>query len=130
MSINTKDIKKLWGLAAGRCSRPGCDEECIRFLADDPTVIGEMAHVIAKSPKGPRGVQQGGEDTYDNLILLCPNHHSEIDKAPAGTFPPDTLRDWKKQHEREVAAAFVSPVFSTTKEGRTALSLQRRSLIR
>src|ERR1019366_4311808 len=106
MSINSKDTKKLWGLAAGRCSRPGCDEECIRLLASNPTVIGEMAHVIAQSPKGPRGVQQGGEDTYENLILLCPTHHSEIDKAPAGTFPPGILLDWKKQHEAEVANAF------------------------
>jgi hypothetical protein len=113
MSITSKDIKKLWGLAAGRCSRPGCDEECIRFLAADPTVIGEMAHVIAQSPKGPRGVQHGGDDVYENLVLLCPTHHSEIDKAPAGTFPPDLLYAWKKEHEAEVATAFLSPRFSS-----------------
>ncbi|MFZ0817336.1 MAG: HNH endonuclease signature motif containing protein [Candidatus Sulfotelmatobacter sp.] len=116
MSISSKDIKKLWGLAAGRCSRPGCDDECIRFLAADPTVIGEMAHVIAQSPKGPTGVQQGGEDVYENLILLCPTHHSEVDKAPSGTFPPDVLYAWKKQHEAEVASAFLSPRFPSKKE--------------
>lgn len=27
MSIPEKDIKKLWGLAAGRCSCPGCEQE-------------------------------------------------------------------------------------------------------
>jgi hypothetical protein len=116
MSISSKDIKKLWGLAAGRCSRPGCDDECIRFLAADPTVIGEMAHVIAQSPKGPRGVQQGGEDVYENLVLLCPTHHSEVDKAPAGAFPRDVLYAWKKEHEAEVASAFLSPHFSSKKE--------------
>jgi hypothetical protein len=124
MSINSKDVKKLWGLAAGRCSRPGCDEECIRFLTADPTVIGEMAHIIAQSPKGPRGVNQGGDDVYENLILLCPTHHSEIDKAPAGTFPPELLRTWKKQHEVEVASSFLSPRFPTTNElGRYAKGL-------
>ena len=86
MSIKDKDVKTLWGLSAGRCSRPGCDEPCIRFLTDDPTVIGEMAHVIAKSPDGPRGVSDGGSDTYQNLILLCPTHHTEVDKAAPGTF--------------------------------------------
>ena len=78
MSISAKDVKKLWGLAAGRCSRPGCAEVCIKFLADDPTVIGEMAHVIAKSPAGPRGVVAGGED---NLAVKA---------APSGRW---TLRD-------------------------------------
>jgi hypothetical protein len=116
MGISSKDIKKLWGLAAGRCSRPGCDDECIRFLADDPTVIGEMAHVIAQSPKGPRGIQQGGEDVYENLILLCPTHHSEVDKAPVGTFPADVLLMWKKEHEAEVAAAFAAPIMPSTLE--------------
>jgi hypothetical protein len=88
MSLSSKDIKKLWGLAAGRCSRPGCSEVCIKFLAADPTVIGEMAHVIAKKPGGPRGVVTGGEDTYENLVLLCPTHHTEVDKSPPGAFPP------------------------------------------
>jgi hypothetical protein len=116
MSIGSKDTKKLWGLSAGRCSRPGCDDECIKFLTDDPTVIGEMAHIIAQSPRGPRGVQQGGEDVYENLILLCPTHHSEVDKAPPETFPPDLLRRWKKEHEAEIASSFVSPRFSSAKE--------------
>lgn len=69
MSVSTKDLKKLWGMAAGRCSKPGCAVECIRFLdAGDPTVIGEMAHIIANKPDGPRGQPEGGEDTYENLI--------------------------------------------------------------
>ena len=73
MTISSKDIKKLWGLAAGRCSCPGCSEACIKFFRDgDPTVIGEMAHVVAKKPGGPRGVVSGGDDTYENLVLLCP----------------------------------------------------------
>lgn len=116
MSISSKDIKKLWGLAAGRCSRPGCPEVCIKFLADDPTVIGEMAHVIAKMPGGPRGVASGGEDTYENLVLLCPTHHTEVDKSPPGTFLPEVLFDWKRRHEANVATAFISPNFSAPKQ--------------
>ncbi len=110
MSISEKDIKKLWGLAAGRCSCPGCEQECIRFLdANDPTVIGEMAHVIAKQPNGPRGQVEGGSDSYENLILLCPTHHTEIDKAPAGTFPAELIQKWKAAHEERVRSSFLSP---------------------
>lgn len=109
MSISEKDIKKLWGLAAGRCSRLGCEQECIRFLdANDTTVIGEMAHVIAKQPKGPRGQAEGGSDSYENLILLCPTHHTEIDKAPAGTFPAELIHGWKTAHEQRVIRSFLS----------------------
>jgi hypothetical protein len=114
--MKEKEIKKLWGLSAGRCSHPGCDEPCIRFLTADPTVIGEMAHVIASSPAGPRGVPDGGDNTYENLILLCPTHHTEVDKAPPGTFPPATLLGWKRQHESEVETAFSVSMFSTRRE--------------
>lgn len=50
MSISDKDIRKLWGLAAGKCSFPSCGVDCIPFLnAENPTIIGEMAHIIAKT---------------------------------------------------------------------------------
>jgi len=117
MSISEKDIKKLWGLAGGRCSFPGCDEKCLPFLdSEDPTVIGEMAHVIAKKPKGPRGQKGGGDDTYENLILLCPTHHRTIDKAPEGKFTVEIIHKWKEEHEAEVDSTFLSPKFNNKKE--------------
>ena len=114
MAVSSKDIKKLWGLAAGRCSRPGCGEPCIRFLTGDSTVIGEMAHVIARQSGGPRGNPMGGDDTYENLILLCPTHHTEIDKSPEGTFPAEILFDWKQKHEMCVREALETPSFETS----------------
>jgi len=117
MAISNTDLKKLWGLSAGRCSKPGCNEECIKFLDPNyPTIIGEMAHVIAKKPEGPRGVEEGGEDTYENLILLCPTHHTEIDKAPEGTFPVEVIMEWKERHENNVKESFESPVYDNSQE--------------
>lgn len=112
MTISDTDIKKLWGLAAGRCSRPGCEEECIKFLdKSDPMIIGEMAHVIARKPDGPRGQTTGGDDTYENLILLCPTHHTEIDKAPAGVYTAEMIHRWKQTHEDRVRTSFNSSRF-------------------
>lgn len=112
MAISEKDLKKLWGLAGGRCSYPGCGCDCIPFLDEsDPTVIGEMAHVIAKRPTGPRSDGVGGDDTYANLILLCPTHHTLIDKAPDSKFPAEVLYAWKADHESAVRRALASPVF-------------------
>lgn len=117
MGINEKDVKKLWGLAAGRCSYPGCDEECIKFLStSDSTIIGEMAHVVAQSPKGPRGNKSGGDDSYENLVLLCPTHHTLVDKAPEGYFSIETLLKWKKDHEAEVRRTFLSPIYKDKKK--------------
>jgi hypothetical protein len=117
MSIPEKDIKILWGLAAGRCSKPGCGDECVKFLsADDPTIIGEMAHVIGKKPNGPRGVLKGGDDTYANLILLCPTHHREVDKSPEGVFPAKLLHQWKSDHEEAIRETLAVPFYNDISE--------------
>ena len=112
MAISETDIKRLWGKAAGLCSHPDCNTDCLPFLdLDDPTVVGEMAHVIAKKQKGPRGKAGGGDDTYANLILLCPTHHTIVDKAPEGRFTEEMLLQWKADHERSVERSLASPIF-------------------
>ncbi len=114
MNISEKDLKKLWGLAAGMCAFPGCQQDCLVFVdLKDPTVLGEMAHVIAQSPKGPRGKATGGEDTYENLILLCPTHHRLVDKAPSGYYKESDLLSWKAQHEARVRERLSAPIYET-----------------
>ena len=111
------DIKRLWGLAAGMCSKPGCGVDCIPHLvAGDPTIIGEMAHVIARKPSGPRGSPQGGSDSYENLILLCPNCHKTVDKAPTDTYAEEVLHAWKRQHEGEVRDRLAAPIMRSRVE--------------
>ena len=108
MGASIKDIKKLWGRAAGRCSYPGCRWPCIDYLNEEPVIIGEMAHVISK--------REGGDYSYDNLILLCPTHHTVIDKSPDGTFTESDIQGWKRNHETNVAEALTSPTFTKINE--------------
>lgn len=64
-----------------------------------------MAHITARSADGPRGSEDlpsTERDNYSNLILLCPTHHSEIDKDP-DTWPRSKLLDQKSEHERWVS---------------------------
>jgi hypothetical protein len=104
VSISEADIKLLWGRAAGFCSRPGCGIDLTRLPeASKAYSVGEMAHVIARSAGGPRGDGTGGGDTYDNLILLCPTDHRDVDKAE-GEFPPELLHEWKRTHEARTRA--------------------------
>jgi hypothetical protein len=63
-----------------------------------------MAHIVASSDGGPRGsdpLAEADRNSYGNLILLCPNHHEEID-AEADRFPSEALRRMKSDHEEWV----------------------------
>jgi len=62
-----------------------------------------MAHIIAKSSKGPRGDEnQPRNDTYDNLILLCLIDHKKVD-LQAMEYSVDWLRETKAKHEADIA---------------------------
>ncbi|EGR1345770.1 HNH endonuclease [Vibrio parahaemolyticus] len=105
MAIGSVDTKILWGRAGGRCSMPGCNEDLTSLVEAGNYVVGEMAHVIGSKPTAARGTPEGGADTYDNLILLCPTHHTHIDKAPEGTYTVEMLHEWKRNHEAEISSA-------------------------
>lgn len=84
MSISEHTLKLLWGDAANCCAM------CKRPLTEDSsthrrTVLGEAAHIVARSHRGPRGAgpRPIDIDGYDNLILLCPDDHKVIDDRPA-----------------------------------------------
>jgi len=99
--VRTKDIKILWGRSGNRCAI------CKLELTPDgeAETIGEIAHIISQSSDGPRGNEElplEKRNDYSNLILLCPNHHSEIDKIPE-TWPTTRLQKLKGKHEKWVS---------------------------
>lgn len=109
MTISANDKRVLYQRSGNRCAFPGCsktltfDEE----RAHSPTSLSEIAHIVAKSPDGPRGkyrLPQEQRDNYENLILLCEEHHHIIDQNPA-SYPVEMLRRWKDEHEQLVAQA-------------------------
>ncbi|CAM4280626.1 HNH endonuclease signature motif containing protein [Vibrio neonatus] len=96
MAISQADIKKLFSRSAGQCNI------CKRNVIEDEVVIGEMAHIIAKSPKGPRGNENTPKnDTYDNLILLCSIDHKKVDSRPSD-YSEHRLREIKSKHEADI----------------------------
>ena len=45
-------------------------------------IIVEEAHIISSKPNGQGGnipIVRGEIDSYENFILLCPTHHTDID---------------------------------------------------
>ncbi len=116
MTISLVDIKLLWGRAGGICSKPDCTEDLTALLESGNYVVGEMAHVIGRKPGARRSIPEGGKDTYDNLILLCPTHHKHIDKAPDGTYTIEMLQEWKRKQEELIRNAGKTKRFHNFQE--------------
>jgi len=101
MAILDRDLKLLWGRAAGHCSAPDCKKDLTPLLARSGNVVlGEMAHVIGRKPGAARS-DGTVDDSYGNLILLCADHHTLVDKAEKD-HPVALLRKWKHDWEAKV----------------------------
>ncbi|NES97141.1 MAG: HNH endonuclease, partial [Desertifilum sp. SIO1I2] len=103
MAISQRDIKLLWGRAASRCAFPDCRLQLTQDseVTESSFPIGEQAHIVAKEQNGPRGnspLTLDERDSYANLILLCPTHHTIIDRSPED-FPIEKLHSIKTDHE-------------------------------
>ncbi len=112
VDASRRDLKQLWGAAAGRCSFPKCGAELIAPPAgsDDRVVLGEHAHIIPHSDGGPRAADAAAgfarRHTYENLILLCEKHHKIVDGQPS-VHTADALRRYKRDHEARCATPFA-----------------------
>lgn len=97
-----RDLKLLWGISDGFCSFAGCNRPL--FASGDPIVItGKIGHIISISPNGPRADSSKSEaylNSFDNLLLLCGEHHDIVD-GQESTYTVETLQRWKGDyHER------------------------------
>ncbi len=65
---DSRMIHLLRQLAGHRCQFPGCG---VSILKKDGSHYTEVAHL--------RPVHLGGKSVLGNLLVLCPNHHKELD---------------------------------------------------
>lgn len=83
----------LWAESLGHCMNPDCQTNLIEANGS----IGECAHIIPDS--------QGGDVTFDNMILLCATCHTKYE-----TLNSDSniilMRVWKNQRSREIDSVF------------------------
>jgi hypothetical protein len=105
-SISLKTHKMLWGRSGNMCAFPDCKQILVadETATDDPFVVGEEAHIVARKKKGPRGndpLPMEKRDFYDNLILMCSIHHKIIDDQE-NSYPVSTLKEYKSNHEQWV----------------------------
>lgn len=97
MTISQSTIKKLWG-SSQKCTI--CQIDLITYSSDGtPSVLGEMAHIHGENPQSMRYDATLPDDFVNsaaNLILLCPNCHTLIDKKENQIdYPPEKLYELK-----------------------------------
>jgi hypothetical protein len=120
---NPQTRLRLFADSGGYCQRPECPNRLFIETGSKNIHIAEMAHIIAARGAGPRGnatVTLRDRAAYDNLILLCANCHTTVDKAPTD-FPDALLKEWKRKHVERIATLFGAVEYADRASARKAI---------
>lgn len=94
-------IRRLDTLSANQCAEPNCSKMLV--AEDGISIVSKICHIEAASEHGPRYNPDKTDDdrrSFDNLILLCDEHHTIIDNKENETkYPVSLLKEWKNKHE-------------------------------
>ena len=99
--------KRLYAESLGRCMNTACQKKLFSGNGD----IIEKAHIDPYC--------ESANNAFENLVLLCPNCHTDFDKNHA--FTAEEVLSWKKIRREEVERLF-SKKFSNFDELKDAVS--------
>ena len=108
--IQQKDIKLLWGRSGNRWAVCKVELSQDKNAVEASFTLGEQAHIVGEKEKAARGqslLNEKQRNSYHNLILLCPNHHTEIDSNEQD-WPVEKLHQVKSEHELWVSETLSS----------------------
>lgn len=100
-SISAAVERRIYAESMGRCMNPECKAELFKESGD----IMEKAHIIPYCDTE--------DNSYENLIILCPNCHTNFDKN--GAFSVDEVKTWK-QIRKDEFERFFSKEYATFEE--------------
>lgn len=124
MSINVLPRKLLWGKSGMRCAFP--DRGQALTVENDfgaETVVGIECHIVAQKDSQTVARSESllmdeeradyahlidNRDSYENLVLMCGVHSTQIDD-PAQGISVATILEMKAAHERAVAESGAAP---------------------
>jgi len=84
--------RRLYAESMGKCMNPSCNKELFCKNGD----IIEKAHIDAYC--------ETEDNSFENLVLLCPNCHTDFDKNQA--FSAEEILNWKKIRREELEKFF------------------------
>jgi len=101
LPLTPKTIKRLYALSGNRCAFPGCNI-LIASPKDEPN-LATICHIEAAEEGGERYNPNSNDEerrSFENLILLCPNHHTVTNDVQ--TYTVEVLREMKRTHEAKM----------------------------
>ncbi|MCF8880369.1 HNH endonuclease [Hyphobacterium sp. SN044] len=108
--------------SGNRCAYPKCGAELVLEAKEgSDKLVAEAAHIAGEKPDSARydaSMADEQRNALENLIFMCPTHHTLIDKA-ADDWPTESLLELKSEHERRVSEA-ISAGFSEVAFGELA----------
>lgn len=122
-SPNAHTKRRLFAASAGYCQNPNCLTELFVDTDKNSFHIAEMAHIFAAQDDGPRPKPKLSKEergAFENLIMLCSNCHTMVDKAP-DTFPDQLILQWKREHQIKLQGLFGAKAFDTRNKARELL---------
>lgn len=111
VTITRTTLIKLYTLSGNICAFPQCSAPIVDTVQD--VITGQVCHIKAKSPKGPRyDPNQTPEerDGFSNLMVMCAAHNKIIDdESTRDRFPVEVLVRYKLDHEAQYHNSVVKP---------------------
>lgn len=100
-NFSTQTKRKIMQDSHGRCMFEGCGEDLgLDKLTGTEGNFSYLAHNVASSEKGPRGIVGLSEklsDSSNNVLLLCDKHHRLIDKIATPDYPASRLSEMRRE---------------------------------
>lgn len=90
-------IKRLYALSNNRCAFPNCN--VVFTNPENVTNFSNICHIEDAEKGGRYNPNMTNEQraSFENLILLCPNHHIETNDVKK--YSVSSLREMKQKHE-------------------------------
>lgn len=117
-SLNSHVKLQLFADSGGYCQNPNCNKNLFITVGESDFHIAEMAHIFSASDSGPRSnskLTKEERGKFENLILLCPNCHTSIDKVDT-EYPDNLIKTWKKKHSNRIKEIFNIKLCNTREE--------------
>ncbi|MGE1081318.1 hypothetical protein ACQJ0O_03615 [Pseudomonas shirazensis] len=115
--------KRLFASSGNYCQNPACANELFIDAAGKSIHIAEMAHVFAANNNGPRArpeLSKAERGSFENLVVLCANCHTMVDKAPKA-YPDDMMLRWKREHASKLQQLFGAVAFTDRASARAVI---------
>lgn len=107
--VSDADRRHIIGVSGGCCNK--CKERVFRENEfGERARLGDDAHIVAASDKGPRGessLTANERSSADNLMLLCKTCHAKIDQQPQ-KYPETLLLQMRRDHYEWVESCMGS----------------------